>query len=262
MNAPSFKKMNIGSNRMGFLFLLFILLSCSSPVNQVEGKRVNLLIFTKTRAFRHESIEPGVKAIQSYFASKGITSVQSEDSLMFTDEKLKSFDVIMFFQTTGNILDSMEQEAFMKFIHSGKGFVGVHAAADTEYDWPWFGELLGARFADHPDLQPGVLIRVDSANGSTKLTTGIATAHLPARWTRTDEWYNFKQAPVNVHVELMADEATYTGGTMGANHPMAWYHTFEGGRAYYTALGHTVENYQDTLLLEHLEKAVMWAAKK
>ena len=198
----------------------------------------NVLIFTKTRAFRHECIEPGVKAMQAYFSKHGITSVHSEDSLVFTVEKLKSFDAIMFFQTTGNILDSMEQDAFVKFIRSGKGCIGVHSAADTEYDWPWFGELIGARFADHPDIQTGALIRIDSAK--------MATAHLPARWTRTDEWYNFKQAPNNVHVELMADEATYTGGTMGGNHPMAWYHQFEGGRSYYTALGHTVESYQDT----------------
>jgi type 1 glutamine amidotransferase len=214
----------------------------------------NVLIFTKTRAFRHECIEPGVKAMQAFFSKHGITTVHSEDSLMFTPEKLNSFDAIMFFQTTGNILDSLEQDAFIKFIRSGKGFVGVHSAADTEYDWPWFGELLGARFADHPDIQSGVLIRIDSAK--------IATAHLPDRWTRTDEWYNFKQAPNNVHVELMADEATYTGGTMGANHPMSWYHYFEGGRSYYTALGHTVESYQDTLVLQHLMKAVVWAAKK
>ena len=245
-----------------FLAFCLILVTCKTEDSTSNAIVPNVLIFTKTRAFRHECIEPGVKAIQNYFSNHGITSVQSEDSLLFTPEKLKSFDAIMFFQTTGNVLDSNGQDAFMKYIQSGKGFVGVHSAADTEYDWPWFGELLGARFADHPDIQSGVLIRIDSANGSTKLTTGIATAHLPARWTRTDEWYNFKQAPNNVHVELMADEATYAGGKMGANHPMAWYHNFEGGRAYYTALGHTVESYQDTLFLEHLEKAVRWAAKK
>jgi uncharacterized protein len=245
--------------RNSTLMMLFLVgslawITCKRDNSTSNAIIPNVLIFTKTRAFRHESIAPGVKAMQSYFSKHGITSVQSEDSLMFTPEKLQSFDAIMFFQTTGNVLDSTEQDAFMKYIRSGKGFVGVHSAADTEYDWPWFGELLGARFADHPDIQTGVLIRIDSAK--------IATTHLPARWTRTDEWYNFKQAPTNVHVELMADEATYTGGSMGTNHPMAWYHNFEGGRAYYTALGHSVENYQDTLLLEHLEKAVMWVCKR
>jgi type 1 glutamine amidotransferase len=237
-----------------FYVTLVFILSCSSSSNEVVGENPKVLIFTKTRAYRHECIEPGVNAIQSFFAKEGITTIQSEDSLLFTPDKLKEFNVVMFFQTTGNVLDSTEQMAFMNYIHSGKGFVGVHSAADTEYDWPWFGALLGARFADHPDIQTGVVIRVDSAK--------IATAHLPARWTRTDEWYNFKQAPSNVHVELMADESTYAGGTMGANHPMAWYHEFEGGRAYYTALGHTVENYQDTLFLKHLAKAVLWAAHK
>jgi type 1 glutamine amidotransferase len=229
-------------------------LACNRDNGTANAIVPNVLIFTKTRAFRHECIEPGVKAMQVYFSNHGITSVHSEDSLMFSPEKLKSFDAVMFFQTTGNVLDSTEQDAFKQYVRSGKGFVGIHAAADTEYDWPWFGELLGARFANHPDIQAGALVRIDSAK--------IATAHLPARWTRTDEWYNFKQPPTNVHVELMVDEATYSGGTMGANHPMAWYHNFEGGRAYYTALGHTVESYQDTLFLEHLMKAVKWAAKK
>ena len=243
-----------------FSLVLLQAFSCSNSTGVVEGENPKLLIFTKTRAYRHECIEPGVKAMQSWFAKRGITSIHSEDSLMFTPQKLNDFDVVMFFQTTGNVLDSLQQTAFMKYIHSGKGFVGIHSAADTEYDWPWFTELLGSRFADHPDIQSGVMIRVDSANGSTALTTGIATAHLPARWTRTDEWYNFKAVPKNVHVELMADEATYTGGEMGANHPMAWYHQFDGGRAYYSAMGHTVENYQDTLLLEHFAKAVKWAS--
>ena len=175
------------------------LMKCTSDNNTSKAIVPNVLIFTKTRAFRHECIEPGVKAMQSYFAKAGITSVQSEDSLMMTDEKLKTFDAIMFFQTTGNILDSTEQEALMKFVHSGKGFIGVHAAADAEYDWPWFGELIGARFADHPDIQSGALIRIDSAK--------MATAHLPMRWTRTDEWYNFKLISPTIHIELMADEA-------------------------------------------------------
>jgi len=230
------------------------LMTCTNKNSAGIAVVPNVLIYTRTMAFRHECIDPGVKAMQSYFAKKGITTVQSEDSFLFTDEKLKSFDAIMFFQTTGNILDSIGQEALMKFIRNGKGFVGVHAAADTEYDWPWYGELLGARFADHPDIQSGALIRIDSAK--------IATAHLPARWTRTDEWYNFKKVSANLHVELKADEATYSGGTMGADHPVAWYHLFEGGRAYYTALGHTVESYQDTMFLEHLARAVKWASGK
>jgi len=254
--------MDIFWRAIAFCLLSGYLFSCSNSSHEVEGENPKVLIFTKTRAYRHECIEPGVKAMQSYFAKEGISTLHSEDSLMFTPDKLKDFDAIMFFQTTGNILDSNQQVAFMNYIHSGKGFVGVHSAADTEYDWPWFGELLGARFAEHPDIQTGVMIRVDSSAGSSKVITGIATSHLPARWSRTDEWYNFKQAPTNVHVELLADETTYSGGTMGANHPMAWYHDFDGGRAYYTAMGHTVENYQDTLLLKHLAKAVLWAAGK
>jgi type 1 glutamine amidotransferase len=214
----------------------------------------NILVFTKTQAFRHECIEPGVKAIQNYFAKYKINITHSEDSTVFTSDKLKPFDAVVFFQTTGNVLGDEGQVAFQQYIQSGKGFVGIHSAADTEYDWPWYTQLLGAQFANHPDIQTGVIIKSDSCK--------IACQHLPARWTRTDEWYNFKTLPTQVNVELLADETTFTGGTHGQNHPMAWYHTFEGGRAYYTALGHTVENYQDTLFLEHLARAVIWASKR
>jgi uncharacterized protein len=212
------------------------------------------LIYSKTKAYRHECIEPGSQALQSYFSKYGIVSTFTEDSSIFTPQKLKDFDAVMFFQTTGNVLDSTQQVAFENYIKSGKGFVGVHAASDTEYDWPWYGRLVGAYFSSHPDIQPAALIKMDTAH--------IACKHLPDRWTRTDEWYNFKQAPSGVNVLLTIDEATYKGGEMGINHPMSWYHTLDGGRAFYTALGHTVESYRDTLFLEHVRQGVIWASNK
>ena len=235
------------------LFAL-IIFSCKGENPEYKSTPPRLLIFSKTKAFRHECIEPGSAALQSYLKGFGITSTFSEDSSLFTAEGLKNFDVVMFFQTTGNVLDSAQEVAFQKYIRSGKGFVGVHAAADTEYDWPWFGKLVGASFSNHADIQTAVLQKVDTSHLSCK--------HLPARWSRTDEWYNFKEAPKGVNVLLTLDEATYHGGTMGANHPMAWYHTYEGGRSFYTALGHTVESYKDTMLLEHIRQGVIWAASK
>lgn len=230
------------------------LMSCKKDSKEEKAPPVNLLIYSKTKAYRHECIEPGGKVLQSYFEKYGITSTLTEDSSLFTAGKLKDFDVVMFFQTTGNVLDSTQQVVFENYIKSGKGFVGVHAASDTEYDWPWYGKLVGAYFSSHPDIQPAALIKVDTAHLSCK--------HLPDRWTRTDEWYNFKQAPVDVNVLLTIDEATYKGGEMGTNHPMSWYHTLDGGRAFYTALGHTVESYRDTLFLEHVRQGVVWAAGK
>lgn len=242
-----------------FSFLIITLLiffaSCKKESINHDGVTIpNVLIFSKTNAFRHECIEPGTIALESYFKTHGIHSFHSEDSSMISDEKLQPFDAIIFFQTTGNILDSIQQLALQKFIKSGKGFVGIHSAADTEYDWPWYVSMVGAQFADHPDIQSASLQKAD--------TSHIACKHLPARWTRTDEWYNFKQPPTNVQVLLTIDESTYQGGTMGANHPMSWCHPYDGGRAFYTALGHTVESYKDTLFLEHILRGVKWAAAK
>ena len=228
--------------------------SCSNGNREAKALPPNILIFSKTKAFRHECIGPGSAALQSYLKEKGISSTFSEDSSLFTAASLKDFDVVMFFQTTGNVLDSVQQIAFQNYIRSGKGFVGVHSAADTEYDWPWYGKLVGAYYASHPDIQAAALQKVD--------TSHISCKHLPDRWTRTDEWYNFKEAPKDVTVLLKLDEATYQGGTMGDNHPMSWCHAYDGGRAFYTALGHTVESYNDTLFLEHIRQGVVWASGK
>lgn len=228
--------------------------SCKKEAKPEAPKTVNVLIYSKTKGSRHECIEPGGQAIIAYFAKHGVTATMTEDSSVFTHQGLKPYDVIMFFQTTGNVLDSAQQLAFEQFIKSGKGFVGVHAASDTEYEWPWYGKLIGAYFSNHPDIQSAALVKVDTGHISCK--------HLPARWTRTDEWYNFKKTPTGVNVLLTIDEATYTGGTHGAIHPMSWYHMVDGGRSFYTALGHTVESYQEQPFLEHILRGTQWAAGK
>jgi uncharacterized protein len=236
---------------------LLLTLTGSSCSNSKEGTiklPINVLVYSKTKAFRHECIEPGGQAIQSYFKQYDISTTITEDSSVFTPVGLKDYDVVMFFQTTGNVLDSTQQVAFENYYKSGKGFVGVHSASDTEYDWPWYGKLVGAYFASHPDVQSHVIEKVDTAHLSCK--------HLPLRWKRVDECYNFKSLPTNVNVLLTADETTYQGGQHGDFHPMSWNHNFDGGRSFYTALGHTVESCQDTLFLEHLRQGVIWAAGK
>jgi len=237
-----------------YIALMFISCSTNRHEDPEQETELNVLIFSKTGAFRHESIEPGGAAMKSYFEDYNITSTQTEDPTVFNSSSFASYDVIIFFQTTGNILDSIQQESLKKFIQSGKGFVGIHAASDAEYDWPWFAGLVGVQFADHPVIQQATFVKVDTAQFTTK--------HLPDRWTRTDECYNFKQLPSNVTVVLTVDESTYQGGTHGANHPISWYHDYDGGRSFYTAMGHTVENYQDTLFLEHIMRGVEWASGK
>lgn len=235
-------------------FLFGIFPSCKKDAPAETTAPVHILIYTKTKAYRHECIESGSKALQTYFSKYGILSTATADSSVFSSQRLKEFDAVMFFQTTGNVLDSVQQVAFENYIKSGKGFVGVHAASDTEYDWPWYGKLVGAYFASHPDIQQHVIEKVDTAHISCK--------HLPMRWKRMDECYNFKSLPMNVNVLLTADETTYQGGTHGDYHPMSWYHVYDGGKSFYTALGHTVESYQDTMFLEHVRRGVVWASGK
>jgi type 1 glutamine amidotransferase len=247
-------KLSLSALHINFFLLFIPFFGCKSKSATVEATPPHVLIYSKTKAFRHECIGPGSAALQAYFKEKGITSTFSEDSSVFTPAGLKDFDVVLFFQTTGNVLDSVQQIAFLDYIRTGKGYVGVHAAADTEYDWPWYGKLVGAYFSSHPDIQTGALQKMD--------TSHISCKHLPDRWTRTDEWYNFKEAPKDVTVLLTIDEFTYQGGTLGANHPMAWCHAYDGGRSFYTALGHTVESYSDTMFLEHVLQGVIWASGK
>ena len=215
------------------------------------GPAFAALVFTKTSGFRHDSIPAGITAIKSLGDQHKFRVEASEDGTVFTDENLARYQVVIFLNTTGDVLAPGEQAAFERFIRRGGGFVGIHAATDTEYEWPWYGGLVGTYFDSHPAIQPALLKVVDATHVSTK--------PLPAEWTRTDEWYNFREDPSpSVRVLIQIDETTYSGGRMGANHPISWCHAYDGGRAWYTAMGHTTESYQDPLFLSHLLGGIRW----
>jgi type 1 glutamine amidotransferase len=211
-----------------------------------------VLVFSRTLGFRHDSIPDGIAAIQSLGQAHGFQVQASEDPSLFSDTGLSGVRVVIFLNTSGNVLNDDQQQVFERFIQSGGGFVGVHSASDTEYGWPWYGGLVGAYFDNHPAIQPAVVQVVGAAHPST--------AGLPASWSRTDEWYNFRRAPEGVEVLLRLDEGSYSGGTMGDNHPIAWCHTYTGGRSWYTGLGHTSESYADPLFQQHLLGGIRWAA--
>ena len=161
----------------------------------------------------------------------------------------------MFLSSTGDVLDSTQQAAFEGYIRAGGGFVGVHAAADAEYDWAWYGGLVGAYFKSHPAIQQATVHVAETSHLSTRC--------LPASWTRTDEWYDFRARPSDsVSVLATLDESTYSGGTMGSPHPIAWYHRFDGGRAWYTALGHTTESFSEPAFLDHLAGGILWVVAR
>jgi type 1 glutamine amidotransferase len=217
------------------------------------GATFTVLVFTRTAAFRHESIPAGIAALQALGAQHHFQVEASEDAAVFTPENLARYRVVIFCNTTGDILDPNQQAAFEQFIRQGGGFVGIHSATDTEYAWPWYGQLVGAYFADHPAIQTATVKVVDATHASTQF--------LPAAWTRHDEWYNFRAALApHVRILLALDETTYAGGSMGALHPITWYHQYDGGRAWYTAMGHTTASYSEPLFLEHLAGGVLWAA--
>ena len=229
--------------------------------------RFSALVFSKTAAFRHDSIPAGIAAIQQLGAQHNFRVDATEDAAAFTYPNLRRYDVVIWLSTTGDVLNDEQQAAFERYINRGGGYAGIHAASDTEYDWAWYGALVGAYFRDHPG----------SVNEQFQVATvrvldrdTAATRHLPRRWVREEEWYNFQTNPrLTVHVLAEVDESTYDprgysvpGGSpgMGRHHPVSWCQPFDGGRAFYTAVGHKAEYFSEPLLLAHLLGGIRMAA--
>lgn len=230
-----------------FLCLAYLLFATGRP-GQAKEKKV--LVFYKTAGYHHASIARGAKAIYELGIDHKFGVDTTADAAVFTADNLKQYAAVVFLSTTGDVLNGEQQAAFEKYIRAGGGFMGIHAATDCEYDWSWYGNLVGAYFGSHPAQQEAMLNVVDRRHGSTK--------HLPETWKRKDEWYNFKWIAPDLHVLIKIDEASYQGGKNGADHPMAWYHTYDGGKAFYTELGHTDESYADPLYLQHLLGGLEW----
>ena len=217
---------------------------------QITAKK-QILVFTKTTRYHHESIPAGIKAIQKMGLQNNFEVDTTTDSHKFSDQNLQKYSAVVFLSTSGELLDSVQQVSFQNYISSGGGFVGIHSASASEKEWPWFGELVGAVFTDHPEPQTGNVTVLDNDDPSTK--------DIPSPWIRKDEWYNFQKVPTNVHLLLGVDEKTYIGGKNGNVHPLAWKHEFDGGRAFYTALGHFSEAFQDTLFTHHILEGIKYA---
>lgn len=235
------------------LFLLFaisalIYVSCS---HKREGKPV-VLVFSKTSGFKHSSIPQGIAAIQKLGVENGFDVDTTKNAAYFQEDSLKKYAAVIFLNTTGNVLDYKQEAAFERYIQSGGGFVGVHAATDTEYDWRWYGKLVGAYFKGHPKTQEAKFIIKDKNFPATEFFTDTV-------WQRKDELYNFKNMNPDVHVLITIDESSYEGGTNGDWHPMSWYHDYDGGRAFYTELGHTEESYLEENYLKHLLGGIQYA---
>ena len=234
------------SIRYEVLAAIVSLLACLPFSSSAQtGKR--MLVFSKTKAFRHASIPAGQKALIKLGAENGITVDTTENSTVFTEDNLARYGAVIFLNTTGDVLDTEQQSAFERYIQGGGGYVGVHAATDTEYEWPWYNKLSGAYFLSHPgnpNVQEGEAYAVNKDHPSM--------FGFPDRWKIKDEFYDFKSFNKDVNVLVKIDEKTYRDGKMGDDHPMSWYHEFDGGKAFYTNFGHENATYENPVFLKHL----------
>ena len=238
--------------RPAILAVAVVVGAATSAETQQPSPRI--LVFSKTAGFRHSSIEPGIAAIRKLGAEHAFAVDASEDATVFTDRNLRRYRAVIFLSTTGDVLDARQQDAFERYIQAGGGWVGIHSATDTEYEWPWYGRLAGAYFTSHPNnpnVRRGTFRVRDSSH--------VSTQGLPARWDREDEFYNYKSINPAIRVLIDIDESSYQGGTNGANHPMSWYHEYNGGRAWYTNMGHTDATFTEPLFLRHLLGGIRWA---
>lgn len=230
----------------GILFLFFFVVS--------NSQQDRVLVFCKTEGYRHESIKMGIQTIEELGKQNNFEITHTKDAALFTPEILKQYQLVIFLNTTGDVLNTEEEKAFEAFIKNGGSFMGVHSATDTEYDWDWYGKLVGAYFLNHPKQSNAIITRINSTHPSTK--------HLQEKWFFYDEWYNFKSINQDINILLNLDESTYKGGENGELHPIAWYHEFDGGRSFYTGLGHTEESYAEPEFKQHLLGGILYCLKR
>ncbi|MFC1430419.1 ThuA domain-containing protein [Streptacidiphilus sp. N1-3] len=215
-----------------------------------------VLLHTRTAGFRHDSIPAGIEALRQLATAAGLELTATEDPDAFSEQNLAGYRAVVFLSTTGEVLTDDGRKALESFHATGGGFLGIHSAAGTEYDWPYYGTLLGARFRSHPAPQPAVVSVLDR--------THPATAHLPEQWAWDDEWYDFRSNPRDAGVRVLAsvDESRYQGGLMGSDHPLVWcQEPRDGGRSFYTSLGHHIAAYADTDFRQHLAGALHWVCE-
>ena len=244
------------------IFLTILLAQIILSFSANAQKQFKALVVTTTRGWHHESVHAGFLALQQLGIKNFFDVTLLEDPNGVTDKYLEQFQVVIFLNTTGDIFDTAQQSAMERFIRSGKGFVGVHSASDTEYGWEWYTKMVGRMFYIHPTIQTAKLKVLDPA------FPGLQAFDNGRLWT--DEWYQFgPENASDLHYILAVDESTYNpkvnwgakkGEGMGQLHPVAWYHNYDGGRAFYTALGHLPAIFSDQAFLNHLYAGILWAA--
>ncbi len=237
-----------------FLVAFFCLVNVAQTAAQTA--KINVLVFSKTEAFRHASIGAGIVALTKMSKDKGFSVNFTEDATLFNQKELSKYNAVVFLNTTGNVLNDEQQSVFERYIQAGGGYVGIHSATDCEYDWAWYGQLAGAYFLDHPSTPSNV----QKGKYSVVAKNHWGTQGMPDQFERTDEFYSFRNISPKINVLLTIDEKSYQGGKNPDYHPMSWYQEFDGGRSFYTAMGHTDETFSETLFLNHLWAGLNYVA--
>lgn len=215
-----------------------------------QGKKV--LIYTKTGGYAHASIPDGIRAVQKIGLEIGFQTDTTSLSEDFNEKNLRNYAAIIFISTSPRLLDSIQKEAFTNYIRAGGGFVGIHGASAGIRPWPWYAKLVGGIFTNHPEPKEGVILNENTLHS--------ASCHFPAQLEWKDEWYNFSDMEKDLHILLSVDEASYTGGEYGSRrHPISWYHDYDGGRAFYTALGHFSYHFTDAFFVQHITEGIKYA---
>jgi type 1 glutamine amidotransferase len=244
--------------QLASLGLLPALSGCSTVSRTSVAPYQKILVFSKTAGFHHNSIKAGITAIRQLGAENKFEVDTTTDASKFTPGNLKHYAAIVFLSTTGpskKLFTEEEKAAFQQYIRQGGGYVGIHAATDACADWAWYGDLSGGYFSGHIN-GPASLKVVDKRHPSTKM--------LPESWSRNDEWYSFRYLAPGLKVLIKLDESTATYEPKNArlkmgDHPIAWYHQYDGGRAFYTGLGHTEDTYREPLFLQHVLGGIKYA---
>lgn len=246
--------MNLKTYLSSLMLVCIMMLGLSLETFAQSNPQFRVLVFSRTKGFRHQSIPDGVVALKKLARDQIFDIYTTEDESYITDKNLERYDVMVMMSTTGTIFNDEQKAVIQRFVQAGNGIVGIHSATDTEYEWPWYTKLIGAQFLNHPHQQT---LKLNVVNREHP-----ATYHLPEKWVWSDEIYAFKNFNPDVKVLITADERTYDPKNgMGEFHPMSWTNEYDGGRIFYTAMGHTDWAFLDDDFLKHIYGGIWWAAK-
>ena len=229
-----------------------------------RAQSAELLVFTGANGYIHQVTGAAAQALEEMGQKHHFGVTISEDSTLFTPAGLEKFDAVVFLNCSGDILNDAQQEALRSYLTAGRGFVGIHGATTAENEWDWYGWLVGRYFTAHPEIQTAVVRVADPDHPSAW--------HIPSRWIWTDEWYEFTPPMSDeLQVILTVDESTYdetftSGGVayagMQPEHPIAWCQEWDGGRMFYTALGHLEGAWSDQIFLQHVYGGIWWVLNR